>query len=265
MTYTMEGKEKNFFIAGLTLFISAFVLIILGLIYSYILINTQDQIGFAIFYTYSSEVVKLIGAIIVNIFLFIGFTNLDTRINLKSYDDTQSITKLILAQIILIGLQLLSFSFTIISIIGNYFMIVVGVLHILSGVIGLFTYLLIFKFIRKQASDGMAKLVSIAFLAYSITFLLNDSIYGLFYLGINGTYLILQPLVTASSSLNSIISITVAFILILFSIKLSTAKPGIIVPKSLQSTIPASNNCQSCGQLLEPDEQFCVNCGKKVE
>ncbi|MHA1346323.1 MAG: zinc ribbon domain-containing protein [Candidatus Heimdallarchaeaceae archaeon] len=265
MSYTMEGKDKHFFYAGLTHIIGVFIIIVLTMIYYYILANSDYSYNASIMYIFGIGSVRLVVTIIYNVFLFLAFSNLDTKLNLKSTEEMNIITKLILAQLMLMVLILLSFGIALLMTIAKAMFYVIGVGYILSGVVGLFTYLYIYKLIQKQESSVLAKTISAVFLVYSITFFLNGTIYGLFNFDIGGLYNIIQPLVTTFSSLESLVMIIVAFILILFSIQLSTKKFGIIVPNSIGTKSASLINCKSCGQTLEAEEQFCINCGKKVE
>jgi hypothetical protein len=261
----MEGKDNHFFFAGLTHMIGAFIIIVLLMIHSYILTYTDDRLGAMVMYDYGIGSVSVVVTIVYNFFLFISFSNLDIKLNLKSTEETNIVIKLIIAQLILQVLILLSYGLSFIMTFGLYAMYAVGVGYILSGVVGLFTYLYIYKLIRKQESGVMAKTVSIVFLVYSITFFLKGTIYGISNFSIGSLYNIIQPLGTTFSSLESLVSIIVAFILILFSIRLSKEKTGIIVPNSIETKYASPNNCKSCGQILETDEQFCVKCGTKTE
>jgi hypothetical protein len=261
----MEGRNNHFFYAGLTHIIGAFIIIVLTMIFNYVLANADYYVNAVILYVYVVGSVSLIVTIVYNFFLFLAFGNLDTKLNLKSTEETDTITKLILAQLILIVLILLAYGLSLITMFGKYALYAVGVGYILSGVVGLFTYLYIYKLIRKQESDVMAKTISTVFLVYSITLFLNGTFYGLLNFDIGSLHNIIQPLVTTFGLLESLVSIIVAFILILFSIRLVKEKPGIIVPNPIGTKLASPNNCKSCGQILEADKQFCINCGKKVK
>ena len=265
MTFTREGKNNHFFYAGLAHIIGAFIVIVLTMIFNYLLANVDYYVGTIIVYVYGVGSVILVIKIVINVFLFLAFNNLDTKLNLKSTKETDIITKLILAQLILIVLILVTYGLSLIGTINRSIFYVVGVGYILSGLVGLFTYLYIYKLIRKQESDVMAKTISKVFLVYSITFFLNGTLYGISNFDISGLFDIIQPLVTTFNSLESLVSIIVAFIYIIFSVKFVNKTAGIIVPKQNPASGDKQKHCESCGKIIPHDTKFCVSCVTKIE
>ena len=84
-------------------------------------------------------------------------------------------------------------------------------------------------------------------------------------LGIEAIMNGIMPLSTAFVSLNSGISHIIAFIFILFSVRLVDQNTGIIVPKQIPETMIDQKQCNNCGSMISNDMKFCVKCGTKIE
>ena len=84
-------------------------------------------------------------------------------------------------------------------------------------------------------------------------------------LGIEDIMSGILPLSNTFGTLNAGISHIIAFIYILFSIRLVNQNTGIIVPKQIPETAIDQKQCSNCGNSLSADVKFCVKCGTKIE
>ena len=143
--------------------------------------------------------------------------------------------------------------------------IVAGSLTILSAIAGFIAYFYIWKLIKKQEMNYMMKIVSYAFLLYSITTLFSGFFSGLYFLGIMELSQGVLPLSSVFGTINGAVSHVVAFIFILFSVRFVNQNAGIIVPKQIPETVIDQKKCNNCGSILSADVKFCVKCGTKIE
>jgi hypothetical protein len=261
----MEGKDNHFFLAGLTHFVGFLVLTIISMIQYFVFYSGGYAFESYITFIYISIFVGLIISVILNTILFMAFNNLSSIMNLRSSESTESIAKLFLALLILIGLEFLSYALSFISSIDQFMQIVIAILSFISAIIGFLAFFFIWKLIQKQELTGTIKIVSYAFLIYSITTLLSGITSGIYMLGIEDIMGGIMPLSNAFGTLNSGISHIIAFIYILFSIGLVNQNTGIIVPKRIPEKEIDQKQCNNCGNILSGDVKFCVKCGTKIE
>ncbi len=182
---------------------------------------------------------------------------------LKSPEAGQTIAKMFLILLILMVFKLLSYAFLLIIQADSFSVVIV--ISFFSAIFGFLAYFFIWKFIQKQEINGMMKIVSYVFLIYSITTLFSGIFYGIYNLSTAPLVGGIQPLSYAFGALNSGISHVIAFIFILFSVKLVNQNNVIIVPKQIPETVIDQKQCNNCGSTLSDDVKFCVKCGTKIE
>ncbi|MHA1201902.1 MAG: zinc ribbon domain-containing protein [Candidatus Heimdallarchaeaceae archaeon] len=265
MSHTMEGRNNHFFLAGITHFVGFLVLTIITMIQYFVFYSGGYVFESYVTFMYISIFVGLIISFILNIILFIAFNNLSSIMNLRSSEDTKSIVKLFLALFILVGLKFLSYALAFIPSFEQFMQIVIATLSIISAIIRFLAYFSIWKLIQKQELTGTIKIVSYAFLIYSLTTLLSGITSGIYMLGIESIMNGIMPLSNAFGTLNSGISPIIAFIYILFSIRIMDQNTRIIVPKQIPEKEINQKQCDNCGSILSTDIKFCVKCGTKIE
>ena len=265
MNTYLEGRNNHFFLAGLTHFIGFLVLTIITMIQYFVYYGSGYAFESYITFYYISIFTGIVISSVLYIMLFIAFNNLSSIMNLRSSETTQSIAKLFLVLLILLGLEFLSYALSFIPLSDLFMQIVIAILSIVSAILGFLAYFFIWKLIQKQELTGMIKIVSYVFLIYSITTLLSGITYGIYMLGIEAIMNGIMPLSTAFGALNSGISHVVAFVFILFSVRLVDQNTGIIVSKQIPEKEIEQKHCNNCGSILSDDVKFCVKCGTKIE
>lgn len=265
MNTYLEGRNNHFFLAGLTHFIGLLITSLITMIFNYITFNIENYYTLIKTQYYVYGIVGAIFSLLVYILLFMAFSRIQSSMNLRSSEDTQTIAKVFLALLILIGLRILSYLFSFIDLFMEFMFIVIASLTIFSAIAGFFAYFYIWKLIKKQELNGIIKIVSYAFLIYSITILLSGIFSGLYQLGIMELSIGVLPLSGLFGMINGAVSYVVAFIFILFSIRLANQTTGIIVPKQIPETVIDQKQCSNCGSILSDDVKFCVKCGTKIE